>query len=194
MLESTRPSTKAARSGLEERAVAVDASEHITIQISTDPWEQVEVDAFVCPTNSTGVMSEYPASKLRELAGRHVQAQVQQHTPLAVGSAFVTDAGAMRAKHLIHVPNTDAPGGRVQVEDILRAAAAVIVACKLKGFSSVAVPLMGAFDSGIPAEEAARAIHSEFRSYRGDRPLRVLLMAKDADEVEVFEMAIEGTG
>jgi hypothetical protein len=52
---------------------------------------------------------------------------------------------------------------------------------------------MGAYDSGIPAEEAARAIHSEFRSYRGEKPLRVLFMAKDADEVEVFEMAMEGS-
>jgi O-acetyl-ADP-ribose deacetylase (regulator of RNase III) len=82
----------------------------------------------------------------------------------------------------------------VQVEDVLRATAAVIVACKVKGFTTIAVPLMGAFDDGIPAEEAARAIHSEFRSYRGERPLRVYLMAKDADEVEVFELAIEGTG
>lgn len=174
--------------------MAVDASEHISIQISTDPWEQVEVDAFVCPTNSLGKMTTYPASKLRELAGRHVEAKVKQHTPLAIGAAFVTDAGNMRAKHLIHVPDTDQPGGKVQVEDILRATAAVIITCKLRGFTSVAIPLMGAFDSGIPAEEAARAIHSEFRSYRGERPLRVVLVAKDADEVEVFEMAIEGTG
>jgi O-acetyl-ADP-ribose deacetylase (regulator of RNase III) len=174
--------------------LAIDAGEHITIQISTEPWEQVDVDAFVCPTNSKGIMKNYPASKLRELAGRHVEAEVKRHAPLAIGAAFVTDAGRMRARHLIHVPDTEEPGGKVQVEDVLRATAAVLIACQVKGFTSVAVPLMGAFDTGIPAEEAARAIHSEFRSYRGERPLRVVLMAKDADEVEVFEMAIEGTG
>jgi O-acetyl-ADP-ribose deacetylase (regulator of RNase III) len=174
--------------------LALDTTEHISIQISTDPWDQVEVDAFVCPTNSLGIMKFYPASKLKELAGPHVEEEVRAHAPLAVGAAFVTDAGRMRAKYLIHVPDTDQPGGRVQVEDVLRATAAVIVACKVKGFTTIAVPLMGAFDDGIPAEEAARAIHSEFRSYRGERPLRVYLMAKDADEVEVFELAIEGTG
>ncbi len=173
--------------------MAVDSTEHISIQICTDPWDQVDVDAFVCPTNSQGLMSHYPASKLKELAGPEVEAMVREHTPLAIGAAFVTPAGRMRARHLIHVPNTDEPGGRVQVEDILRATAAVIVACNVKGFTTVAMPLMGAFESGIPAEEAARAIHSEFRSYRGERPLRVLLMAKDGDEVEVFELAIEGT-
>jgi O-acetyl-ADP-ribose deacetylase (regulator of RNase III) len=174
--------------------VAVDQSEHITIRISTDAWEDVEVDAFVCPTNSLGEMRNYPAAKLKELAGPHVEAKARAHAPLAIGAALVTDAGNMKAHNLIHVPNTDKPGGDVQVEDILRATAAVLVACKVRGFSSVAVPLMGAFDSGIPAEEAARAIHSEFRSYRGDRPLTVLLMAKDADEVEVFELAMEGAG
>lgn len=176
------------------RPVAVDNTEQVTIQICTDPWEQVDVDAFVCPTNSLGLMSSYPASKLRDLAGTAIESQVLAHTPLAVGAAFVTGAGSMRARNLIHVANTDEPGGKVQVEDILRATAAVLVACQVKGFTSIAIPLMGAFDQGIPAEEAARAIHSEFRSYRGDRPLQVLLMAKDADEVEVFEMAIEGTG
>lgn len=174
--------------------MALDATEQISIQISTEPWDQVDVDAFVCPTNMHGLMSHYPASKLRDLSGGDIEALVREHAPLAIGAAFVTHAGKMRARHLIHVPNTEEPGGPVQVEDVLRATAAVIVACRVKGFQSVAVPLMGAFENGIPAEEAARAIHSEFRSHRSDRPLRVLLMAKDADEVEVFEMAIEGTG
>jgi len=173
--------------------MGVDPAESLVFTVCTDPWEQVEVDAFVCPTNSLAIMSHYPAAKIRDLAGGDVETLVKAHTPLAIGAAFVTHAGAMRAKHLIHVPNTDEPGGRVQVEDILRATAAVLVTCQLKGFQSVAIPLMGAFDTGIPAEEAARAIHSEFRSYRGDKPLRVLFMAKDADEVEVFEMAMEGT-
>ncbi|MEX1363909.1 MAG: macro domain-containing protein [Nannocystaceae bacterium] len=174
--------------------MAVDNTEQVTIQICTDPWEQVDVDVFVCPTNSKGLMTTYPASKLKDLAGAHVEDLIRAHAPIAVGAAFVTDAGPMKAKHLVHVPNTDEPGGRVQVEDILRATAAVLVTCAVKNFHSIAIPLMGAFDEGIPAEEAARAIHSEFRSYRGDRSLLVLLMAKDADEVEVFEMAIEGTG
>lgn len=174
--------------------MAVDTTEHITIQICTDPWHEVDVDGFVCPTNSKGVMSRYPAAKLKELAGPHVEAKAKSHAPLAVGAALITDAGSMKARHLIHVPNTTEPGGRVQVEDVLRATAAVLVTCEVRGLSSLAVPLMGAFDTGIPAEEAARAIHSEFRSYRGDRTLSVLLMAKDADEVEVFELAIEGSG
>lgn len=174
--------------------MAVDTTDHISIQICREPWEHLDVDAFVCPTNSKCEMKRYPASKLKELAGPHVEAKAKSHAPLAVGAALVTDAGPMKARHLIHVPNTDSPGGKVQVEDVLRATSAVLIACQVKGFSSIAVPLMGAFDTGIPAEEAARAIHSEFRSYRGERPLTVYLVAKDADEVEVFELAIEGPG
>lgn len=172
--------------------MATDINESVEIQISTLPWEQIAVDAFVCPTNSEGIMSHFPANKIRDLAGREVEAMVREHTPLAIGAAFVTPAGKMKARYLIHVPNTDRPGGRVQVEDVLRATAAVLVACKVKGFTSVAVPLMGAFELGIPAEEAARAIHSELKVYRGDKPLRAFLMAKDADDVEVFELAMEG--
>ena len=169
-----------------------DSSEQTEIQICTLPWDQVEVDAFVCPTNSEGLMSHFPASKIRDLAGPGIEEQVKPHTPLAIGAAVITTAGRMRARYLIHVPDTTKPGGKVQVEDVLRATSAVIVAARAKGYSSLAIPLMGAFDTGIPAEEAARAIHSEFRSHRGDRPTRVLFVARNSDEVDVFEMAIEG--
>lgn len=164
----------------------------IEIQLSTEPWEQVDVDAFVCPVNSDGVFTSYPASRLKELSGLPLDQLLRPHVPLAVGAAFVTEAGRMKARNLIHVPNTAKPGEQVQVEDIARATAAVIVTCELKGYQSVAVPLMGAFDTGIPAEEAARAIHSEFRSHRGDKPSRVFFVARNSDEHDVFEMAIEG--
>ncbi|MEZ4427066.1 MAG: macro domain-containing protein [Nannocystaceae bacterium] len=172
--------------------MANDPNDNIDIQICTQPWDLIEVDAFVCPTNSQGTMRHFPAAKIRELAGPEIEGMLDGHTPLAIGAAFVTAAGRMRARHLIHVPNTDQPGGRVQVEDVLRATSAVLVACSVKGFTSVAIPLMGAFEHGIPAEEAARAIHSELRSYRDERPLKVYLMAKDRDDVEVFELAIQG--
>ena len=167
-------------------------TQHIEIHLSTEPWDLVEADAFVCPGNSKGILDHYPASRLKQLSGLDLEALLAAHTPLAIGAALVTPAGRMRCRNLIHVPNTSEPGGEVLVEDVARATAAVLVACEVKGFQSVAMPLMGAYDSGIPAEEAARAIHSEFRSHRGDRPLKVMLMARTPDEVDVFEMAIEG--
>lgn len=146
----------------------------------------------MCPVNSACEYTTFPASRIRELSGLDLGALLAPHTPLAIGAAFVSDGGRLRARHIIHVPNTDKPGEQIQVEDIARATAAVILACSRKGFQSVAVPLMGAFETGIPAEEAARAIHSEFRSQRGDKPSRVLFAARNAEEIEVFEAAIEG--
>jgi O-acetyl-ADP-ribose deacetylase (regulator of RNase III) len=166
----------------------------VEIQLSTEPWELVDVDAFVCPVNSECEYTSYPASRIKELSGLPLEQLLKPHTPLAIGAAFVTEAGRLRARNLIHVPNTNSPGEQVQVEDIARATAAVIVACEVKGFNSVAIPLMGAFDTGIPAEEAARAIHSEFRSHRGERPTKVLFVARNSDEIDVFELAIEGLG
>ncbi len=163
----------------------------IEIQLTSEPWDQLEVDAFVCPTNSRGLMSNYPTSKFREMSGLDLEPLIAPHTPLPVGAAVVTEAGRMRARFLIHAPNTTEPGGKVQVEDVLRATSAVLIACQVKGFNSLAIPLMGAFEAGVPAEEAARAIHSQVRAYRGDRPARVLLAASTPDEIDVFEMAID---
>ncbi|MEE9384824.1 MAG: macro domain-containing protein [Nannocystaceae bacterium] len=163
------------------------------IHISTQPWEQVEVDAFVCPINSEGTMTEYPASKLQDLVGLPLEPFLKGHTPLAIGAALVTQAGRMRARCLIHVPNTATSGGRVQVEEVLRATSAALVACTVRQIRSVAVPLMGAFDTGILAEEAARAILSQYRAHRGEFPSTVYLMASNADEYDVFETAYENT-
>ena len=170
----------------------IQKTQHIDIHLSTEPWELVDADAFVCPGNSIGELSQYPASRIKRLTGLNLEGLLAPHLPLAVGAALVTPAGRMRARYLIHVPNTNEPGGEVLVEDVARATAAVLCACEVKGFQSVAIPLMGAYESGIPAEEAARAIHSEFRSHRSERPIKVLLMARTPDEVDVFEMAIEG--
>jgi O-acetyl-ADP-ribose deacetylase (regulator of RNase III) len=182
----TPPLAGATRRPVDQRVKTIE------IQLSNDPWEQVDVDAFVCPVNSDCEYTSYPASRIKELSGLPLEQLLRPHTPLAIGAAFVTEGGRLRARNLIHVPNTNKAGEQVQVEDIARATAAVIVTCELKGYNSVAVPLMGAFDTGIPAEEAARAIHSEFRSHRGERPIRVLFVARNSDEIDVFEMAIEG--
>jgi O-acetyl-ADP-ribose deacetylase (regulator of RNase III) len=186
-----RPSSASPLAGVIRRPVD-QRVKIIEIQLSNDPWEQVDVDAFVCPVNSDCEYTSYPASRIKELSGLPLEQLLRPHTPLAIGAAFVTEGGRLRARNLIHVPNTNKAGEQVQVEDIARATAAVIVTCELKGYNSVAVPLMGAFDTGIPAEEAARAIHSEFRSHRGERPIRVLFVARNSDEIDVFEMAIEG--
>jgi hypothetical protein len=166
----------------------------VEIVLSTDPWDEMDVDAFVCPVNSACDYKHFPSSRVRELSGLDLATILAPHTPLAVGAAFVSEAGRMRARNLIHVPNCNDAAEQIQVEDIARAAAAAIVACQVKNFTTVAIPLMGAFESGIPAEEAARAIHSEFRSHRGEKPAKVFLMARNGDEVEVFEMAVEGVG
>ena len=42
----------------------------IQFSLSLRPWEQLEVDAFVVPTNSECRMSDFPASRIRELAGQ----------------------------------------------------------------------------------------------------------------------------
>lgn len=164
------------------------------IVISNEPWESLEVDAFVCPTNGQGVMKHHPTSRIRELVGIPLEPVLRPHTPLAVGAAFITSAGNMRAHYLIHVPNTDQAGGNVQVEDVLRASSAVLVACQTRRFGSIGIPLMGAFDAGIPGAEAARAITSQLRAHKGEYPNRVFLAPRTLEEQDMFEMALEVTG
>ena len=122
----------------------------------------------MCPVNSDCEYSSYPASRIKELSGLPLELLLRPHTPLAIGAAFVTEGGKLRARNLIHVPNTNKAGEQVQVEDIARATAAVIVTCELKGYNSVGVPLMGALRATDPRAVCRPQLRRDRRVRDGD--------------------------
>lgn len=147
------------------------------------------VDAIVCPHNKRGEMSDPIAARIRKFGGEDIQKVVASKAPLAIGAALITEAGDLPAKWIIHVANRDEPTDKLEVENIRRAARAVLLAADASKLEVLAIPAMPAAD--VPDEEAARAIVEEIRSHKGSFPETIYLVDEDRDLVEAFEIALE---
>ena len=147
------------------------------------------VDAVVCPHNKRGEMTDPIAARIRKYGGDDIEKVVTRKAPLAIGAALVTEAGDLPAKWIIHVANRDEPTDRLEVENIRRAARAVLLAADANKLEVLAIAAMPAAD--VPSEESARAIVEEIRSHKGSFPHTIYLVDEDPDQVEAFEIALE---
>ncbi|MEM9489621.1 MAG: macro domain-containing protein [Myxococcota bacterium] len=151
----------------------------------------ISVDAVVNPANSQGSMQAGIPGALRRVGGDDIQREAMSVAPIAVGAAFVTKAGNLPAKHVIHAPTAAEPGGKVGAEHIRRAARAALIAANAKGFLRVAFPSMGTDEGGLDAAEAARAIVEEIRAHKRTYPETVYLVDPSQEMVDAFELALQ---
>ncbi|MCA9667556.1 MAG: macro domain-containing protein [Myxococcales bacterium] len=158
------------------------------IEVRTGDILAFEGDAIILPTLSDGSMQEGIAAAVREIVGGEVEEQVRAHAPIAVGAAFVTEAPGLGVRHLIHVPLIEESGMRVGIENIRRATRAGLLGATRLGLDSVAIPGIGYGETGVPHDEAARAIVDEAMAYRGPHPTSVVLVDQDERMVAAFDL------
>jgi O-acetyl-ADP-ribose deacetylase (regulator of RNase III) len=119
-----------------------------------------------------------------------VEEEVIQSAPIAVGAAVVTEAGALDAQFLIHVPTVDAEGDKIGVENIRRATRAGLLAATHYKMERIAIPGFGYGEVGVPYDEAARAIIDEVRAYRGNHPEMIALIDEDEIMLAAFKQEL----
>lgn len=147
------------------------------------------VDAIVNPTNSQGIMVGAIGEAIVRHGGQELQDEARSKAPIAVGAALITAGGALPAKHIIHAPIADEPGGKGGAENIRRAARAALIAASASSYQVIAIPGMGV-DLGISREEVARAIVEEIRAHKKDLPETIYLVDPSGAMVEAFEDAL----
>lgn len=151
----------------------------------------MDVDAIVLATSTTGALTTDLGVRIREAGGEEVEREAMEVAPIAVGAAFVSTGGPVKAPHIIHVPIQLTPGDRVGVENIRRAARASLVAGNVKGFNTLAIPpLTRSEQSGIPTIEIARAVIDEVRGHRHPKPEKVYLVTNRASMVRAANKII----
>jgi O-acetyl-ADP-ribose deacetylase (regulator of RNase III) len=153
---------------------------------SADPLT-FDGDAIIVPTLSEGWMVEGVAARIKNLGGKVVEDEARCRAPIAVGAAVVTGAGSLAVRHVVHVPVAEHPGARVAVENIRRATRAGLLAASHFQLERVAIPGIGYGETGVPYDEAARAMIDEIRAFRGACPGFVVLMDTDAEMIASFE-------
>lgn len=162
------------------------------IEIRQEDIVTFDGDGLLLPTLSPGTMIEGLAARVKEIVGQGVEDAVVLHAPIAVGAAMLSDAPSMAVRHLIHAPVAEAPGEKSRIENVRRATRAGLLAANHYELERIAIPGIGYGESGIPHDEAARAIIDEIRGFKGSFPKQIYLIDEDIDMVDAFETLLSG--
>ena len=151
----------------------------------------LEVDAIVNPAGPMLWMSTGVGGALKRAGGDAIEFAAVRQGPVAVGSAVVTEAGALAARAVIHAVSLDQQH-RTSSEAIAEAIRNAIARAHEIGVSSIAFPALGTGVGGYPLDEAAtvtvRTVREELEE---DDPIEHVIFAlRGAAPYEAFGRAL----
>lgn len=151
----------------------------------------LEVDAIVNPASPTLWMSTGVGGALKRAGGDAIEFAAVRQGPVAIGSAVVTEAGALAARAIIHAVSLD-PDHRTSAEAIADAVRSSIARAREIGATSIAFPALGTGIGGFPIDEAAavtvRTVREELRE--DDTIEHVIFALRGAAPYEAFGRAM----
>ncbi len=159
-----------------------------------------EVDAIVNAANIALQLGSGVAGALRERGGPEIQAECDEHGPIAVGEAVATGAGALPARYVIHAAGMEL-GGQATEEAVTAAMRRSLEIARDLGCRTVAVPAIGAGVGGLSTQRSAELLLAEARAHlAGDtcvEEIRFVLFGEQAfrlfesvsDSIRIAEQA-----
>lgn len=154
-------------------------------------WE-IATQAFISPvTDELHPVVGIGANLIRR-AGPEIAKELSEQDPIGLGHAFVTKAGTLRAKWLIHASIctlSSSPTG-VNINEALDEA---LSQCQHMAISSVAIPAMAIDPGELPVKIVANVIvRSCFRSFKMSRlPERIVVVVPSEYVENEFKYVIE---
>ncbi|MBI2887120.1 MAG: macro domain-containing protein [Chloroflexi bacterium] len=135
-----------------------------------------DADVIVCTANTELTPVAGLAKIVVEAAGAEVRHELRLTGIIPLGQAAVTSGGRLRQRAIIHVATRDALmlGTPTRMEDIERGTRNALKACVGMAAGSVAFPLLGAGDVGLPRKEVVATMGKVFGEYPF---LRIVLCA-----------------
>ena len=120
---------------------------------------ELKTDAIVNAANTQLQHGGGVAAAIVRAGGRAIQEESDRIGWCDIGSAVATTAGALPARHVIHVPTIDYQNRRrATLDDIERGTRAALNLARELGCRTIAFPLLGAGVVGLPTVEVARAM------------------------------------
>ena len=150
-----------------------------------------KADAIVNPTNSYGLMIGGAAKAIKSAGGAIIEALAVQKSPLKVGEAFLTGAGMLPCKYIIHTPTMEKPAMAARAEDIRKAVFASLKAADDNKLSKIAMPGMGTGIGGFEPIDGANLIVGEIRKFKPKALKEVILVDISEIMVNAFNEALK---
>jgi len=162
----------------------------VRILIKRGDITREDADAIVNPANSAGVMGGGVAGAIRRAGGQEIEDEAMEASPGIVGEAWVTGAGSLASKHIIHAATMGLDLSTDQEKIRLATRNAMQRACDLRA-KTVAFPAMGTGVGGFRLAEAARLMREEILSFADNpsAPDEVRIVLFDEEAFQVFKEA-----
>lgn len=169
-----------------ENNISLELNGTLLEVVETDITD-LEIDAIVNAANSELILGSGVAGAIREKGGPSIQEECAKIGSTPVGTAVMTGAGNLKAKHVIH-----AVGPRFGEGDEDRKLAAAVrsslALADRNGLRSIAMPAISTGSFGFPADRAARITLTEIYRYLqgGTKLQRVVVALFDPEAFGVF--------
>lgn len=149
------------------------------------------VEAIVCTANTELTPVAGLARTVVNAAGPEVSHQLRLTGVTPLGHAVVTAPGALPYRCIIHVTTRDALmlGVPTKIDDIERGTRNALRACDGLGITSVAFPLLGAGDVGLPRKEVVETMGKVFAEFSHIRIVLCAYTPADREAAAALETA-----
>lgn len=160
-----------------------------TVTVQLGDITKVAADAIVNPANSRLIMGGGVAGAIKRVGGPEIEKGALQKGPIAVGDAVATNAGKLRAKHVIHAPTMPQPAMTTSTTNVEKATTAALRLAKQLRLESIAIPGMGTGVGGVPVHEAAETMINAIRRhlFEGSTLKRIFLVSTDKSLTTAFQ-------
>ncbi|NTW66637.1 MAG: macro domain-containing protein [Nitrospirae bacterium] len=165
-----------------------------TIRLVSADLTERDVDAIVNAANSRLRHGGGVAGAIVRKGGRIIQEESDAIGFVPVGSAAMTSAGKLKARHVIHVVGPRMGEGG-EDNKLKRAITSVLRLASEKGPHSISVPAISAGIFGFPKDRCANILVGEATAFLKRTPETSLRMVEfcivDAEAFDLFKKEIE---
>jgi O-acetyl-ADP-ribose deacetylase len=153
---------------------------------------EADCEAVVNAANTDLILGGGVAGAIRTKGGPQIQAECDQHGPIALGEAAVTTGGKLKARYVIHAAgmHLGAAASEASIRDCTHNS---LMRATEKGIKSVAFPAIGTGIAGFPMKRCAEVMLEEIRAHleREPVPQRVEMVLFDKAALAAFEAALK---
>jgi O-acetyl-ADP-ribose deacetylase len=170
------------------------AEKHVKIQMNGTLLELIEgditelsVEALVNAANDKLQLGSGVAGAIREKGGPSIQAECDRIGGTPVGTAVITGAGELDAKHVIHAVGPKMGEGD-EDRKLSSAVRSALALADRHGLKSIALPAISTGTFGYPIDRCARVTLTEIHRYLqgGTKLERVVICLYGADSFNLF--------
>lgn len=128
----------------------------------------IEADAIVNAANGVGTLGGGVAGAIRRAGGQTIEAEALQRVrehggPFPRGSVYVTGAGRLPARWVLHAVTMVQPAEPADLDSVRRCVREVVRTARRLGARTVAMPALGTGVGGLAKEDVARVYAEELR-------------------------------